>query len=417
MKSVIITIGDELLIGQVVNTNAAFIAEKLNSVGIEVVQMLTVADREQDIVGALRVANSFDIVVVTGGLGPTHDDITKKAVCKFLGVDLIASAEARTSIERFLEARNHRWSDSAEEQTLIPAGCTIIPNDRGTAPGELFEREGKYLIVMPGVPYEMEQMMTGFVVPFFQQRTRQAVVHRTLRTAGIPESTLAARLAGIEDLLGEASLAFLPSSTGVRLRISVVRDSREAAEDVIQRIESYIRERAAKYVYGVEDEELEDVLGSLLTDRKLTVAVAESCTGGLVVHRLTNVPGSSAYVERGVITYSNRSKTELLGVPAELMKSAGAVSSDVAKAMARGIRETARTDIGISTTGIAGPTGGTPEKPIGLVWIGYSDSESTVAISYRLGEQRIRIKERAAQAALELLRRKLLNIPVDEPRK
>ncbi|HTK82031.1 MAG TPA: competence/damage-inducible protein A [Bacteroidota bacterium] len=412
MKAIIISIGDEILIGQVINTNAAFISSKLNSVGIEVDTVLTVGDTEEAILKGFREsASGHDLVVVTGGLGPTHDDITRTAVCKFFQTKLVSSQEARRDIETFLAARARPWSDAAEDQTLIPQGATVMPNRHGTAPGEFFEREGRYFIVMPGVPQEMEGMMNDFVVPFFRQHpTGGHILHLTLNTTGIPESTLASRLGNIEELLRGEKLAFLPSTGGVRMRITVSGSDMKKCEQKLSSIEASIREKAGKYIFSAGDISLEAAVGELLQSRGLKLAVAESCTGGLLADKITNVPGSSAYFERGIVAYSNASKADLLHVANELIKAHGAVSKEVAEAMAIGIRSVAGVDIGVSTTGIAGPSGGTESKPVGTVWIAYSDAKETVALKLNLGSDRLRIKERASQAALELVRRKVLNL-------
>ncbi len=412
MKSIIISIGDELLIGQVINTNAAFIAQKLNSIGVEIGRVLTVGDSEEEILKSFREGfDNFDIVLVTGGLGPTHDDITRKAICVFFNTDLVSNNEVREHIKQLMQKRNIGWTNAAEDQTLVPRIATVIPNKHGTAPGTLIEKDNKYFISMPGVPYEMESMVEDFVLPYFQKKSRgHVVLHRTLNTTGIPESFLSERLGNLETLLGDTTLAFLPSPSGVRLRISVVGNDRQLCESKIKQIELQIRVKAGKFIYGSDDETLEEVIGKLLTERNLTIAVAESCTGGMIAHRITNVSGSSNYFERGVITYSNRSKTELLHVPPELIEQHGAVSKEVALAMASGVRLAAGTSIGLSTTGIAGPTGGSAEKPVGLVWIGYSDAKESLALKFNLGDGRVRVKERAAQAALDIIRRKLLQI-------
>jgi nicotinamide-nucleotide amidase len=412
MKSIILTIGDELLIGQVVNTNAAFIAEKLNDVGIEVVRMLTVGDDEDEIVRAFEESfRTFDVVVVTGGLGPTHDDVTKKAVCRFFQTDLIPDPEARKSIEKFLKERKYAWSAASEEQCLVPRGAVVIPNSHGTAPGELFQRENRFFIVLPGVPHEMEYMIDEFVVPFFKSKSGGTfILHRTLKTVGISETVLATRLGPPGGFLEGARLAFLPSPSGVRMRITVIDTDRTAAEERIRRIESHIRAAAGPCIYGTGVEELAEAVGTILRERQLRIAVAESCTGGLIAHKLTDVPGASAYLDRAVVTYSDRSKTDLLGVPAELIRKHGAVSREVAEAMAAGIRTGSGADIGLSTTGIAGPTGGSPEKPVGLVWIGYSDANKTSAVEFRFGTERLIIKERAAQAALDRVRKGILGL-------
>lgn len=412
MNAVIISIGNELLNGQVMNTNAAFIAQKLNSAGIGVQQIVTIGDDETQIVSAFDAyLQKHDIAVVTGGLGPTHDDVTRSAVCKFFNTDLILDDAALTNIKAIMQKRNIPLTKTAEDQARVPRGCIVIPNRHGTASGMLFERGNKFFIVMPGVPYEMESMVTDFLLPYFQKKNvGQVIYQRTLKTTGISESSLTTQLGDLNQLLQGASLAFLPAPSGVRLRITVIERETQRAEQKLKEVENRIRTKAEKHIYGIDEEELEDVVGKILTERKLTIAIAESCTGGEIAHRITNVPGSSNYFERGVITYSNRSKTEILGIKEALIQQHGAVSKEVAEAMALGIRQAAKTDIGISTTGVAGPTGGTPEKPIGLVWIGYSDAHETLALKFHFGDERIRFKERTSQAALELVRRKLLKI-------
>ena len=412
MNATIISIGDEILIGQVLNTNAAYIAEKLNSVGIEAARILTVGDDEVEILNAFKENYSrYDIIIVTGGLGPTQDDVTRSAVCKFFDLKLLSSNEVRINVEEFLKKRNRKWSDAAENQTLFPAGAKVIRNKYGTAAGEFFESDNKYFIVLPGVPYEMESMMEDFVIPFFLEiKMNRYILHRTLMTTGIAESELAGRLGNLDNILQGAKLAFLPSPTGVRLRITISGTGKNQCENKIQTIESHIREKANKFIYGVDEESLEEALGRILVERKLTIAIAESCTGGMIAHKITNVPGSSRYFERAIVAYSNQSKINQLHVPKELIEKHGAVSKEVAEAMAFGIRQDAGTDIGISTTGIAGPTGGTGEKPVGLVWTGYSDANETIAQKFNFGDGRLRVKERASQTAIDLVRRKILKI-------
>ncbi len=412
MKSEIITIGDELLIGQIINTNQAYIAGKHNTVGVGVERMTTVGDDMQEILAAFGEAwKRCDVIIVTGGLGPTHDDITKKAVCTFFETDLVPNSEIRKQIETLIQKWNRQWSASYEEQTMFPRKATLVPNPVGTAGGMLFEQDNKYFFVLPGVPDEMKAMMDQTIISYLSQKVMGSVIrHRTLRTSGIPESLLANQLGNLDELLQGARLAFLPSATGVRMRISFQAKDEATADALVREVENRIRAKVQKYIYGTDEEELEETVGRILTEKKLRIAVAESCTGGLIADKITDVSGSSNYFERGVITYSNQSKMDLLGVTEELIRLRGAVSKEVAEAMAAGVRRIAKTDIGISTTGVAGPTGGTAEKPIGLVWIGYSDSESTFAMRFHLGDQRRRVKERAAQAALELVRRRLLRI-------
>ena len=414
----IICIGDELLIGQVVNTNAASMAEKLNGAGILVRETITVGDDQAQILHAFRnMCGQYAITLVTGGLGPTHDDITRGALLKFFGTQLAVHEPTLAHIRSIVQARNIPWTPAAEDQAMVPRGCTVIPNKHGTAPGMMFQRDDAILVAMPGVPYEMESMMDDFVVPFLKEKfPGQVVRHRTLKTTGIPESFLAAKLGNIDELLAGAKLAFLPTPGGVRMRITAMGNDSATVDQKVREIEQRIRQKAEKYIYGFDGDELEEAVGKLLTERKLTIAVAESCTGGLIADRITNVPGSSNYFERGVVTYSDKSKAEILGVPETLLVQSGAVSKEVAEAMAVGVRTAAKTDIGISTTGIAGPTGGSAEKPVGLVWIGYSDKNETIALRFNFGEPagasgaRLRFKQRASQAALELVRRRLSKI-------
>jgi len=418
MLGEIISIGDELLIGQVVNTNASYIAQKLSSVGIEVKWIEVVGDDEKEIRNAFqRAVERAEVVLVTGGLGPTHDDITKGVVAEFFNAPLVLDPGALESLKQFLLRLNIPLTPLREQQAYVPQGCTVIPNRHGTAPGMLFERKGLIFIVMPGVPTEMKGMMDEFVIPFLSSRNPgNVVLQRTLKTTGIFEATLAEKIGDVKNFLppdGSVTLAFLPSATGVRLRITAKNKSAEgglSAQEEIARVEAILRSRVGEFIYGEEEEELEIIVGRLLKERRLTIAIAESCTGGLIAHRITNVSGSSAYFERCVVTYSNESKMDILHIPRHLIETYGAVSREVAEAMAHGIRTISGTSIGLSTTGIAGPTGGTPTKPVGLVWIGYADERGTEAREYHFGDDRLTVKERAAQAALDLVRRKLLGL-------
>jgi len=417
MRAEVISVGDELLIGQVINSNQAYIGERLSSVGVTVARMTTVGDDRSELLRSFESAlGSNDVVVVTGGLGPTHDDITRNVVCEFFQTDLVVNEEALQRVREIFRKRGVAPRKINEDQALVPRGCKVIQNLNGTAPGYLFERGGKYFIVMPGVPFEMKAMIQDFVVPFFAERASGLVIrHHMLKTTGIGESFLAEQIGNVNGLFAPnsgVSLAFLPSPIGTRLRITARGKSIAEVNETIRIVEEKIRAKAGKYIYGTNEDELEHIVGRLLTERRLALAVAESCTGGLITDRLTNVSGSSNYFERGAITYSNASKMAELGVPEVLIRQHGAVSREVAEAMAFGIRVKANTDIGISTTGIAGPTGATAEKPVGLVWIGYSDRSETLALKFNFGDDRRRVKERAAQAALELVRRKLLRIGV-----
>ena len=419
MKAEIITIGDELLIGQVINTNQAYIAEKLNTAGVFVERMTTVGDDRQSILEAFASAWSrYDVVCVTGGLGPTHDDITKTLVCEFFKTDLVRNEDVFNTVKALFAKRNMTWTASAEGQVMVPRTCKVLHNSTGTAPGMLFEAPNgsrkKYFVVMPGVPFEMKSIVDEELLPYFAKEKFGTIVrHLTLKTTGIAESTLAAELGDVNAIIGTdgtTTLAFLPNPMGTKLRITVRETNIDAAEKKLKSAEEKIRLRAQKYIYSSDEKDLEDVVGGLLTERKLTLATAESCTGGMIAHRITNVSGSSNYFNRGFVTYADRSKTELLSVPKELLDQNGAVSREVAEAMAVGARKNAGVDIALAITGIAGPTGGSPDKPVGLVWIAYADAAGAIALKFNFGDNRLRFKERASQAALELLRRKLLKI-------
>jgi len=415
MNAEIITIGDELLIGQVINTNQAFIAEQLNSVGIYCERMTTVGDERESILKSFSEAFArVDVICVTGGLGPTHDDITKKVVAEFFETNLVMNEQVLADITTLAQKRNISMIQSNLDQALVPKTCTVIPNHHGTAPGMMFEKDGKYFFVMPGVPFEMKAMVENWIVPFFQKKRVGTVVrHRTLKTTGIGESMLSHEIGNIEDVIGTdgtVTLAFLPNPMGTKLRLTVKEKNVEAAEQKLDKAEQALRAKAQRYIYSSDEKDLEDVIGILLKEKELTLATAESCTGGMIANRITNVPGASEYFLRGFITYSNQSKIEELGVPKELIDTHGAVSKEVAEAMASGARTAAKTDVAISCTGIAGPTGGTPEKPVGLCFIGYSDKDSVFGMKFNFGDNRLRFKERASQAALELVRRKLMKM-------
>lgn len=410
MNAIILTVGDEILIGQVVNTNAAFLGARLAGAGIEVSRTTVAADRSDSIARELRRAyEEADVVIVTGGLGPTHDDVTKKCIADFFGLPIVRDAALAERIAALLASRGIAWSEAAEEQATVPAGAAILPNRYGTAGGIVIERPGRIVAALPGVPYEMEQMATDSLLPLLETRLSGPVtVHRTLRTAGAGESALAAKLGVPSSLPAGARLAFLPSLTGVRLRIDATGPTRGDAERVVAASEAMIRERGGRYVYGIEDEELEDAVGRLLAGAGLTIACAESCTGGAIAKKLTRVPGSSSWFLGSVVAYHNRLKESILGVDPAVIAAHGAVSKETAAAMADGARRVAKADVGVAVTGIAGPSGGSPGKPVGTVWIACADPGGSVQLMHSFGEGRERVVERAASAALDLVRRRLL---------
>ena len=418
MKAQIISIGDELLIGQTVNTNASFIGEKISDLNIDVVKIGTIGDEEDIILKEFKNAyENSDLIIVTGGLGPTHDDITRSAVVKFFNTELVKNEEVLENIKNLFAKRGRKLTQVNIDQSLVPKNAEVIKNSKGTAPGYWIENEGKIFVVMPGVPYEMKTMMSDFVSEKLKEKTsiEQKITKRSiLQTTGIPESYLFERLGNLDELLEGAKLAFLPSIYGVKLRLTVQESDEETAKNRLMEIEQKIRSKAGRFIFGKGEETLEEVVGKILKDRELKLAVAESCTGGLIASMITNISGSSAYFERGVVCYSNASKVEILKVDEDTIAEKGAVSQEVAMQMAEGIKSTSGSDIGLATTGIMGPTGATTDKPVGLVYIGYCDEKVCTAKKFMFGEERILNKQRTAQSALDLLRKNILGISSDD---
>ncbi len=413
MNAELLSIGDELLIGQVVNTNASWLGEQFSAAGINVRRVTVVGDGLIDMLNAFaRAWEEQDVVVCTGGLGPTHDDVTREAVLQFFSTTLIENSDVLGDIERFMAERGRTMTDTNRDQAMVPASAKIIRNFHGTAPGYHFSQGRKHFYVAPGVPYEMKSMVENYILPSLRGLISSNRATATLLTTGVPESALADILHGIDTLLPDTSVAFLPSPLGVRIRLTGRAEDMTQAEALVAGLADFVRHRASEYIYGTGTDTLEAVIGNLLLDQQKTLAVAESCTGGLITDRITNVPRSSQYFDRGAVVYSNASKTELLGVNPGLIEKYGAVSKEVCDAMADGIRRVSGAGIGIATTGVAGPAGGSSEKPVGLVWIGLSAPDGTWSHAFRFGEDRVRTKQRAAQCALDMLRRYLLSLPV-----
>ncbi len=410
MQAEIISVGDELLIGQVINTNASFIGERLSEAGIHVTRVTTVGDSARMMLDAFaRAWHHHDLVIVTGGLGPTEDDITRHVIAEFFHTELVFSPPAYDDLCRFLARYQRQITPMNRNQALVPASCRVIRNPNGTAPGFHFEENGRHFFVLPGVPIEMRGMIDNDIIPLLAARTGEARCSVTLLATGIPESTLAARIEAVDT--SDIALAYLPSQIGVRLRISTFDVTPDAAQSRVGRVRDAVLAEIGEFVFGEGTTTLEAVVGALLTDAHATIAVAESCSGGALADKLTNVPGSSRYLHSGVVAYSNEAKTTLLGVDPDIIARHGAVSPQTACAMAAGARRTAGTTYGISTTGIAGPDGATPEKPVGLVWIGLAAGDDVRAFQCFLGADRLRTKQSAAQTALDLLRRSMLGLP------
>lgn len=418
MNAHIITIGDEIIIGQTLNTNAAFIGNALIEAEIDVKKTSVVGDIEFDILNEFKECwEKNDLVLVTGGLGPTHDDITLNCVVKFFETELVQDDEVLEDIKRIFAKRGREITKLNESQALVPKIGKPIRNPLGTAPGIWIEKDNKIFACMPGVPFEMKEMMNSFIIPNLKGKiSKSDVVSRRLilQTTGIPESFLFDRLGNMEELLEGSKMAFLPSQFGVKLRITAAGKNEEEALNKLSEIEQKIRNKAGRYIFAKGEDSLENVVGRLLKDRGFTIALAESCTGGNISNLLTNISGSSEYFERGVVSYSNGSKVEMLRVEEDALTEFGAVSREVAMQMAEGIRSNSGTDIGLSVTGILGPTGSSTGKPIGLVFVGISDDKVCTAKKFLFGEDRIINKQRASQAALEVLRRHLLGIKLDD---
>lgn len=414
LNSVLISIGDEILIGQTINTNASYIGEKLTSIGFMVKKVISIGDDAKEILDALYESEkNGDFIFVTGGLGPTHDDITRTCILQYFNTDLVFDEDTFNRIKKLFEKRNIPMPDINREQAFVPRCAKVIPNDFGTAPGFDITKNGKRFFFMPGVPHEMKSMMENTVLPQlkeFAQQSRIFYNQKILYTTGIPESALFSKMGNVKNMFEDVKVAFLPSQFGVKIRLSMLSESEEYNLKKINVVENRVKEKISEFIYSDEEPEIESVIGNILRQKQLKIAIAESCTGGMIANRLTNIPGSSEYFERGVVTYSNTSKIEILGVNPETIEMYGAVSKETAIEMARGIRIKSNVDIGLSTTGIMGPTGATPSKPVGLVFIGYSDLRNEFARQFNFADNRIRNKERTSQAALDLLRRCLLNL-------
>ncbi|NNF04619.1 MAG: competence/damage-inducible protein A, partial [Rhodothermales bacterium] len=406
MRAIILTVGDELLIGQVIDSNAAWIGEQLAAVGVDVHRMITVSDEESEIRRFVRESlQDASILICTGGLGPTHDDITKEAVAAEFGVGLERREDIIERLRERFSARGRDLPNSAYRQADVPEGFHAEPNRRGTAPALIRQWEGdespRLLALLPGVPHEMKEFMRSAVMPRIEDMLQDGVVRRkTILSAGLVESELKDRLEGVEDRLsGQLSLAFLPNVSGVRMRITAHAESDDEAVKHISELESWIRERIGTYVFGEGTDTLESVVGRLLTERGRTLAVAESCTGGLIGSLITDVPGSSAYFRGGVVSYSNQAKWNVISVDRDTLERHGAVSSETAEQMARGVRTLLDADIGLATTGIMGPGGGSDDKPVGTLWMGIANADGTASEHVRLGNERETNKQRAAAAA------------------
>ena len=411
MEADLITIGDEILIGQIVDTNSAWMAQKLNDEGINIREITSISDQPGHILETLRESGSkSSIVLVTGGLGPTKDDRTKSALCTFFGTHLIENKEALEHIIQLLTPRGVVINNLNREQAHVPATATVLINKQGTAPGLWFDHEGTIFVFMPGVPFEMKYLMEFEVLPRIQQIFNTlTITHRTVLIQGLPESMLAERIEDWEDNLPESiRLAYLPSPQSMRLRLSARGKDKAYLTKLIEQEIEKLMKIIPDYIYGYEEESLAGNLGNMLIMRNMTVCVAESCTGGNISHFFTSNPGSSAYFKGGVVAYSNEIKSKILGIDPEIIAERGAVSKEVVEAMAVSANQLFDTDFAIATSGIAGPDGGTPEKPVGTVWIAVAGAGLVVSKVYNFGDNRERTIIRSSQTGLNMLRLLLL---------
>jgi nicotinamide-nucleotide amidase len=407
----ILTIGTEILLGDLVDTNSAYLGGRLAALGVSIYRHTTVGDNAERITAALREASArTDLVITTGGLGPTSDDLTNQCLGEAAGREMVEYPEARRHVDEMFRRFGREPTPSNYKQALFPEGSKLIPNPVGTAMGAMLELDGALVATFPGVPGEMRRMFEYTLELLIRERSEGAIVSRTLWFTGIGESALAEQ---VQDLLdaSDPTVAPLAGQGKVRLRITTRANTTEEAEKKINPVADEILTRLGDYYFGEDDETLESALGKLLTERGATLSVAESCTGGLLAKRLTDGAGASAYFVEGLVTYSNESKEHLLGVPNGLLVEHGAVSAPVAGAMAEGVRKVAGTDYGLSVTGVAGPDGGSEEKPVGLVFVGISDEEGTEVERLDLSawrRSREAIRERSANRAFDILRHRIL---------
>ena len=408
VKVEIITIGDEILIGQIVDTNSAWMATELNKAGFEIVQITSIHDDSNHIVDSLNLAlKRADVILFTGGIGPTNDDITKQTLTSYFGTRLVFNENVLKNINLLFSSRpGFVMNDLTRAQAMVPENCTVIQNEVGTAPITWFEKEGKVIVSMPGVPYEMKHAMSNEIIQRLQTRYKTPVIHHeTVQVFGYPESTLALKIADWENELPEfIQLAYLPNSGIVKLRLSGVADDSLALDFSLNQQIDKLSQLLGSAIVAKEDIPMEQLIGNLLIAKRKMVATAESCTGGNIAHLFTCIPGSSQFFKGSLVAYSNELKTNLLHVSANDLEKWGAVSQKVVEQMAKGARKLLKSDVAIATSGIAGPTGGTEEKPVGTVWIAVCSEDVVISREFHFGSLRDQNIQRATQASLLMLK-------------
>lgn len=410
MKAEIITIGDELLLGQVIDTNSAWLGQELNAMGIHVHYKTAVSDDEKAIIDSLELASSrSSIVIMTGGLGPTKDDITKHTLCKFFGTTLELNKDVFEFVTEIFRKRNLPMLESNNQQAMLPSNAETLWNRSGTAPGMWFEKDETIYISMPGVPFEMKTIFTEEVIPKLKTRFDfPTIIHRTLQTCSIGESFLAKRIEAIENALPNyIKLAYLPAVGSVRLRFSAYGNNTPNLSMELDAIIKDVYHKVGEYIYGEGELTLSDAIGSLLKEQGKTLSTAESCTGGYLAHQITLTPGSSSYFIGSIVAYHNQVKINELGISDELLSEHGAVSEACVIEMAKAIRKKTGSDYALSTSGIAGPSGATPNKPVGTVWIGFASETTAYGKQFNMGDNRERTIHRTALMAMDILRKEI----------
>ncbi len=408
MKAEIITIGDEILIGQIIDSNSAFIAQKLNEIGIQVAQISSISDNANHIISALKEAESrADLIIITGGLGPTNDDITKKTLVEYFKTDYIFNEEVFTHVKQLLVGRGIEVSDINKMQAKLPANAEVLFNDVGTAPGMLFKQNGKIYVSMPGVPFEMKFLVKNRLIPYLKEHfNTDEIIHKTVMTQGIPESHLATKIKQWEENLPkEIKLAYLPQPGIVRLRLSAKGKNKEHLTKLIDNEINKLHKIIPEAIFGYDEISIEEVVNKLLLEKQVKLATAESCTGGTIASMITSIPGSSNIFEGSVVSYSNKVKHDILGVKTKTLEKYGAVSKQTVEEMVDGIFNLFDVNYAISVSGIAGPSGGTDEKPVGTVWICVASKNKKITQKYLFGEHRGRNIRRSSLTALNTLRK------------
>ena len=406
----IIAIGSELLTPHRTDTNSLWLTERLNSIGIEVMQKTIVGDDEQRLEHAIRDSlRRSDLIISTGGLGPTEDDVTRKVFARVLGRQLTLDYDVLETIRERFASRGYQMAPNNERQALVPAGATVLPNPNGSAPGLTISHESKFIVLLPGPPREMRPMFEDQIMGELENRSRGTrIARRTLKVTGLGESALDELIAPIYGQYSNPQTTILFTNCEIEVHLTATADNLSIAERLLNELSEKLKEKVGDYIYSTAGESIEEVVGRGLAEKGHTIATAESCTGGLIAERITEVPGASRYFLGGVVSYTEDVKTKLLGVPQEMIERRGVVSGEVAEAMARGIKESTGATIGLSVTGIAGPGGGTVAVPVGSVYIGLSDDLVTSNRRLMLMGDRQLIRWRASQAALDMIRRRYL---------